>query len=427
MRALGLAVLCATTVASAQTVSWTAETASVPSGQIGEVAVVRPPKLPPILALGDISTTGAAFVSIDGFIYPPLIVGAIRGIDSRGPIVAIAAPFAQSVYVLNMSDAGQTPFVPEVPLAAANAVALAVMDGGLNLWVDLGGGGDINRYRLFDGGAALVEQITIPGAPLDLVFDDRSGRLYASTALGIYRYIPGKPPELLIDADAGRLGGIPRGMALYSVHDGGTLLVTSVPLAQAFTVHGLTVNGAATYLGRFQVVSPQGTGALFGDSVAIQQPPAVGFDAGFLVVTDSLLGNAKLVPWDAVARAFTPPLAIEPLPFDAGTDAGLDAGADAGHDGGTDGGLDAGADAGQQDGGPGGGAGGGTAGTGGGTSNTGGGRVRTGGGAGGGDGVGGGEQMPGGCTCAQPDVTMVPLVAGLWWLGALRRRRTRSS
>jgi hypothetical protein len=428
LRLLAAGSLLGALAAQAQVAPWRGQTPSLSSFSIGDVALVELDGAAPLVAAADPTMNGLYLFELDAGVRQLFAVGAVRGVDARPGLVAATAPFQQQVFVLGVgADGGFGAVAPSLPIASINTVAFARTGPRFELWVDLGAQ-FVKRYRADDAGFTFLETVTLTRPPTSLVFDDRAGRLYIASLDGVSVLVPGGAPELLIELDAGQFGGLPAGQALYPLRDGGVLLVTAVPSRSDFVVHRVFAS-TADFLGRFSVGPPDGGLLRVTNSVGLDLTAraAPGFDAGLLVVGDALSASVKLVGWEDVAAQFSPPLPVE-VPALAARDAGApDSGV-----------ADAGApDAGPRDGGAsdaGGGTGGGT-GAGGGGGSTGGGSASGGGSGsgggratGGGTGVGGGggTDQPMGCTCAQVDFTVIPALAGLWWLAARRRRTLHS-
>jgi hypothetical protein len=295
-----------------------------------------------------------------------------------------------------------------------------VSDGGLEVWIDTSDQ-HVRRYSVaFDGGFTPLDNVALGAVfPTGLVVDDRSGRLMlALQTQGIWVREPDAGLfQILSVGDGGFPAGVfsVGGVALYPLHDGGTLLLTTVPGTGELVVHDLASIAAPKLLGSVRIGAADGGLARVSlpSWVDVSQFAVGGFDAGVLVIHDGSFNNYKLVGWEALAAAFVPPLPIELRSLFGAVDAGLDAGlADAGSDAGV---LDAGsADGGATDGGA----------TDGGVTDGG---VRDGGSSGGGGGPpitggsGGGDPGQTGCGCSSPAGALGPALTLFAWF--LRRQR----
>jgi 3-phytase len=211
--------------------------------------------------------------------------------------------------------------------------------------------GGLQEWQLFDDGTGLVtgsrvRALSFSSAAEGCVADDLNSQLYvAEEAVGIWKIgaepDAGAHPVLIDSTDGGHLSGPVKGLALYRTHTGSGYLIASSQGNLTYVVYKREPGNA--YVGSFQIdagvallksnglgVSNFGLDAAFPEGVFIAQN-ATSFDS-------NTGPNFKLVPWGSIARAFYPPLAIDPS-FDPRLE-GMDAGSpDGGTDGGSSGGV----------------------------------------------------------------------------------------
>ena len=188
-------------------------------------------------------------------------------------------------------------------------------------------GGVVEQWELFDAGGglvdgALVRSFDVGSQTEGCVADDSAARFYVGEeAVGIWRY--GAEPgdgEVRVQVDTtdagGHLAADVEGLALYTARGGGGYLVASSQGADAYVLYERT--GANAYVGTFQIVDgPAIDGTTGTDGIEVSNA-ALGpaFPFGVFVAQDGDNGeenqNYKLVPWQSIAGAFTPPLVIDP-------------------------------------------------------------------------------------------------------------------
>jgi myo-inositol-hexaphosphate 3-phosphohydrolase len=423
-RFLTLAALLSSALAVAQ-VPFVAETTPIPTNSAGDLAIVvdhSTPFSPPLIVAGDPIQNGLYVYGPNGGLRQIVPYGAIRGLDSRTDLgfpagttilSAAAGIMQQAVFAtptLGMGVVDVTSRPVNVPTAAALAMR-RLADAGAEVVVD-DSAGVLRHFVLVDDTNSHIDvvsrpNITLPGVPSAMVFDDRTGILYvAIPTQGLFRVSPELGVvEALAPLDGGQFGGLVSGLAFYPLSDGGGLLLTTVPTLDEVTVHALNGVSEAVYLTRFTVAvgSRVVRYPLYCDVVPNRLP---GFDAGLFVIQDNTSANYKLVPWELLATSTPIELPVE-VPEDF-----LDAGApDAGDGGSADGGV--------TDGGTGGGGGSGDGGTRGGG--------RDGGTAGGTSGPPPKPLEKSGCGCTEVDTLIFPALWGLWFITRSRRRRTEDA
>ncbi|MCK8497468.1 myxosortase-dependent phytase-like phosphatase [Myxococcus fulvus] len=200
-----------------------------------------------------------------------------------------------------------------------------------------------------DGGMSATlarDALDVGGAITGLVADEELGYVYVvQSGVAIWRY-NAEPnggtsrTEVASLTGSGRnLSGSVSRLALYRGANAQGYLLAADTTSNSF---GVLDRRTYAFLGSFQMVAGDGgIGAVespFALAVSAQ-PVGPEFLDGLFVAQDSdnsNLQNLKLVGWDKVAQAFTPPLRIDTRPSqgDGGTDGGSDAGSDGGGGGG---------------------------------------------------------------------------------------------
>lgn len=193
---------------------------------------------------------------------------------------------------------------------------------------------------LQDGGlsGAPVRTLTQGSAASNLAVDVENGVLFvAEDALGVRAYdadpFGGTSGTLLATVTA-PFGAPIGGLALYpSSLDEGYLLVGD-PSGDRF--HLLEKEGAFTQIGPVEIRETDSAQVSQSpNAIAVFNRPAGGFDAGVLAIEDrdpvAARSRFLLVPWQDVAGAFQPPLAVDPdiqpgAPDGGASDGGTDAG-----------------------------------------------------------------------------------------------------
>nr|BDT36449.1 phytase [Myxococcus sp. MH1] len=200
-----------------------------------------------------------------------------------------------------------------------------------------------------DGGMSATlarDALDVGGAITGLVADEELGYVYVvQSGVAIWRY-NAEPnggtsrTEVASLTGTGRnLSGSVSRLALYRGANAQGYLLAADTTSNSF---GVLDRRTYAFLGSFQMVAGDGgIGAVespFALAVSAQ-PVGPEFLDGLFVAQDSDNSNQqnlKLVGWDKVAQAFTPPLRIDTRPSqgDGGTDGGSDAGSDGGGGGG---------------------------------------------------------------------------------------------
>jgi 3-phytase len=185
--------------------------------------------------------------------------------------------------------------------------------------------GEVQQWRLRGVGNAIaserVRHFQAPGRTEGCVADDERGVLYLGVEKGgIYQYDA--------EPDGGAVGELiapvkPRGyikpdlegLALYYTVDGGGYLLASSQGSSEFIAYER--GGQHAYVARFRIAAAQGIDAVSKtDGIdVVGFPLGRGFPNGvFIAQDDKNPGggqNFKLVPWQQIAEATDPPLAIE--------------------------------------------------------------------------------------------------------------------
>lgn len=320
-------------------VAFTSESLPVPGSQPGDTALLRDPwgQWRDLVFGGDAVNNGFYGFLVDGGVAVTTAFGALGGVDARPPLRALPSSTAGGLVAMSASTAGQVLFHTTHPDAGFPGIGgVAVLTPGPVALADFGdagafvflnaGGPSLLSYRLREDGGAIS---TVAEPPISLPFTVRavassSGlrRVYASVGIGgVVEIAPLESPPTVVNViDAGAPGQIVGGLAVYPQRDGGALLITSVPGLDLFRVYRARP-GQAVHLADFTITAVDGGRRVVGAEFIDVSPAAFGvtdagptFDAGVLVVCDRLTmagPNYKLVPWDALARATTPPLPID--------------------------------------------------------------------------------------------------------------------
>ena len=184
--------------------------------------------------------------------------------------------------------------------------------------------GTVQQWELFDDGtgkvdAAKVRTLSVGSTTEGCVADDGTGDLYvAEEDVGIWRY--GAEPEAggeRTEVDAvggGHLTADVEGLAIYYGGDGGGYLLASSQGSDEFVVYER--RGGNAYVTTFSVTAGAVDGVSHTDGLDVTNAAlGVAFPNGLFVAQDDRNGddnqNFKLVPWDDIARAASPPLAVD--------------------------------------------------------------------------------------------------------------------
>lgn len=329
-----LVVVCWSTLAVAQ-VTPSAQTPLIPSTAVGDLAIFPNPLNPDESRLigTDRLQNGLFSFRLDGGVGEYLTLGPMRGVDVKTGVRFQAAPSAvlaaasasAGVFVYSLGDAGQLLDVRARSINVPGVGALALWsppDGGLEAWLDVGTT-TLRRIAFFEAEndaerfdwVELPNTVTLPRVVSSLLVDSRSGQLYASVASdGIYgwRIDSLEAPRLLEGIDGGSLNGVPAGLGLYPLRDGGAVMIVSIIGRDEYAAYEVT-DTTFTALTRFQL----GYGPVLvrnSHYVDVSQAPLPGFPSGVLAVSDhnsSTGANYKLIRWDTLAAATDPPLPDE--------------------------------------------------------------------------------------------------------------------
>jgi 3-phytase len=186
--------------------------------------------------------------------------------------------------------------------------------------------GDVEQWRLQDNGqgqveAILVRSFSVGSQTEGMAADDELGRLYVGEeAVGIWRY--GAEPDagsrrIQVDStgEQGHLTADVEGLAIYHAGNGRGYLLASSQGSSQFTVYER--QGSNDYLMTFEIAGREGIDDVSGTDGIDVSNAALGpaFPGGVFVAQDNDNGsdnqNYKLVPWDSIASAATPPLTID--------------------------------------------------------------------------------------------------------------------
>lgn len=344
MRLALLLVVCSTAAAAQPfRASYTVETLPVPGNQAGDTALLRDR-----LNLGRDYVFGSDSVNnglygflVDGGSGAFAQFGAVGGVDAVPRLEALPSATAGGLVVASgftagtillfttLPDAGFVTVMPNAPIVGTTPKALALADfgdAGAHLFVN-SGGPFLQRWRLVEDAGRID---AIAGASIPLPFlaqaiatSSGSRRVYASIGIGgVVEIDPqAATPTVVNVIDAGASGEIASGLAVYPQRDGGALLITAVPARDLFRVYQTRPGLPALYLADVIFTAPDGGRQVRGGDSIDVWPGLFGgtnasplFDAGVFVVCDRQNvggANYKLIAWDAIARAATPPLPID--------------------------------------------------------------------------------------------------------------------
>jgi 3-phytase len=193
------------------------------------------------------------------------------------------------------------------------------------------GGGELAQYELFDNGQGLVavREVRVvsfgtTGKSEGVVADDGLARVYVSEETeAIWRFHAepnGGTAGVQVDkpiSEGGHFQPDMEGLAIYHKSDGRGYLIASSQGNNTYTVYERECDNR--YLGNFRIVTgSEIDGVSDTDGIEVTNVPlGSAFPQGLFVAQDgsNSLPNAnqnfKLVPWEAIARAFSPALAID--------------------------------------------------------------------------------------------------------------------
>lgn len=186
--------------------------------------------------------------------------------------------------------------------------------------------GNVEQWELFDSGrgtvdARLLRSFSVGSQTEGCVADDQFGHLYiGEEAVGIWKY--GAEPgdgaaRTQVDrtGSGGHLTADVEGLSLYYASDGTGYLIASSQGSDEFVVYRREGNN--DYVATFEIVEGNGIDAVsHTDGIDVTNfPLGSAFPQGLLVVQDNRNDggnqNYKLVPWQALATAVSPPLKID--------------------------------------------------------------------------------------------------------------------
>jgi len=182
--------------------------------------------------------------------------------------------------------------------------------------------GEVEQWELFDNGNALVSGIMVRSFDVGTqtegcVADDEYGVLYIGEEdVGIWRY--GADPSAgvtrtLVDTTgaSGHLTTDVEGLSIYYASNGTGYLAASSQSSSEYVLYQR--EGDNRYVGTFNIVAGNGIAGTSGsdgiDVTNVDLGPA--FPEGVFVAHDDIEINFKLVPWQSIANAFSPPLTID--------------------------------------------------------------------------------------------------------------------
>ena len=196
--------------------------------------------------------------------------------------------------------------------------------GNFYVFVTSDGSGPVRQWQLSDGGAGgvtatQVRDISMESTAEGCVADDDLAYLYvAEEAVGIWKYEAepgGGSSRVPVDQVGSTLEADVEGLTIYYGPDGAGYLIASSQGSGQYATYNRT--GDNEHVSNFQIVdsaSVDGTSSTDGIDV-MSAPLGAGFPNGLFVAqdgdNDSGNQNFKLVPWDVVAGAPNPALAIE--------------------------------------------------------------------------------------------------------------------
>jgi 3-phytase len=188
--------------------------------------------------------------------------------------------------------------------------------------------GVTQQWELRDGGSgavtgAKVREFDVGTTVEGCVADDGLGALYiGEEAVGIWKYgaEPGDGDARVAVDRTGRGGHLTadvEGLAIYDAGNGRGYLLASSQGSNTFVIYER--GGKNAYVGTFRIADGAVDGVSDTDGIDVVSA-ALGpaFPQGLFVAQDgsntrpAANQNFKLVPWEAIAGKFTPPLLIEP-------------------------------------------------------------------------------------------------------------------
>ena len=184
--------------------------------------------------------------------------------------------------------------------------------------------GEVEEYELSDGGGGqvrgtLVRTFDVGAIVEGCVADDEHAAFYIGEEdVAIWRYgaEPGSGTgRVRVDSAGGHFAADVEGLTIYYASDGtGYLIASSQGNSRYVLYRREDGNG---YVAEFRIVDGAIDGVTGADGIDVMNVPMGGnFPSGaFITQDDSNPGgnqNYKLVPWESIANAVTPPLTIDP-------------------------------------------------------------------------------------------------------------------
>nr|WP_228530721.1 MULTISPECIES: phytase [Myxococcaceae] len=350
------------TAAAQLQVQPTAETDGVGTGAVSGVAFWPNPSRPEqsLVLLAD-RNTGLYVQGLNGS-NRQFFSGVVTGVDVHDgfrfgtatvPLVAAAVDPALSLFaVVGQPDGGaslQQLRTASSDIGNVRTVKLYASSADGRFFAFVGNElGQLQQLELsaeLDGGIAVTpgRLLSVPGPARAVTVDERAAALYVAEVSGqLWRFDAapeGSDAGSALDLDGGTLGSAVQGLALYALEDGRGYLVSASGTSGTSTFTVLDRDPPHAVRGTFQIAADGGIDAvetslaLAIDSAPLGTAADGGYPSGVLVAVDGTNSggaqNAKLVAWQSVAQAFTPPLATR---ADAGSGDGgtVDAGAPSG-------------------------------------------------------------------------------------------------
>lgn len=185
---------------------------------------------------------------------------------------------------------------------------------------------DVQQWEVFDNGngqvaATLARSFQIAGRTEGCVADDELAVLYlAEEQGGIWKY--GAEPgdgttATLVDVagGSGQYTGVAKGLTIYYASDGTGYLIASNQSKHQYEVY--TREGSNAHVMTFEIVEgPAADGTTLTDGIDVtNRPLGPNFLFGAFVAQDDSNDdgnqNFKLVPWETIAKAASPPLTVD--------------------------------------------------------------------------------------------------------------------
>jgi 3-phytase len=304
-----------------------------------DVAIWRNPSNPGLsVVIGSDKRSGLAVYDLEGNQLQFLRDGRMNNVDLRndfsldGERVDLVAATNQSddTIALYRLDPATRSLSPVSSIATGldvygTCMYVSPLTGSFFVFVD-SRAGLVEQWELIDAGTgsiggALVRSFSVGSETEGCVADDETADLYiAEEAVGIWKY--GAEPgdgatRSLVDGTVpgGNLTADVEGLTLYYGSDGLGYLIASSQGSSTYVLYER--GGTNAHVGTFQIVDGNGIdGTSDTDGIDVTRAVLGGaFPQGLFVVQDGQndVGhqNFKLVPWQTIAGAFSPPLLID--------------------------------------------------------------------------------------------------------------------